>query len=419
MKKSIFLIKTFKINNIDIVYNNINFCKDFFSFRSIKKRYISLYFKFSNIIFNDKKINNIITKGYNNYIKLKGLNICYFGYESSSFFKKRDKFNILSKIILLKPFKRIIFDKILNYIFFIYKIKNNKNEIKKSIIEIYNFFKISTKKKNKKIKVKIKYNNNYTENFKKIKKLILSGEIMQIQLGCKYLIKNKILNINNLYYKIIKYNINELSYLFSYKNNKMIINSPETFLKNYNFLEMFPIAGTIKRGRNILTDKILERKLLKDNKENSEHNMLIDMTRNDLFSIKKNFCCEKISKKKIGKFFFLQHIISNVKLENERDFFNSILKTFPAGTLTGSPKFKAMKIIKRIENYNREFYGGIIGFYSKNIFNMTIIIRTILLKKNKIFFQAASGIVKDSTLKYEKIEISNKIRTIINILNFI
>ncbi|WDI79253.1 chorismate-binding protein [Candidatus Vidania fulgoroideae] len=422
MKRSIFLIKIFKTKKKKYLYNNINVKRDFFLFESKIKKNISLYYKFCSLILKDKKINgNFVKENFKNFLSMKGINLCYFSYESSSYYKKKKFNNILSKTIFLKSFKKIVFDKSNFNLIFFFKIKNTKKEIKKSLIEVKMF--LNKNKKNnikcKKKKILFKLNKKYYKNFYKIKRLINLGEIMQVQLSNKFFIKKKIDKIE-MYKKISKYCYKEQIYFFSYKKKYLIINSPETFLKNSNFLEMFPIAGTIKRGEDIISDKILERKLIKDIKENSEHNMLIDMTRNDLSSISNNiFNKEIISCKKIEKFFFLQHIVSKIKTHKNNNFFKSVFKTFPSGTLTGAPKIKAMKIIKKMENFCREFYGGIIGFYKKNFFNLTIIIRTILLKKNNIFIHAASGIVKDSLINKEKKEIKNKIKNITNIVSLI
>ncbi|AXN02454.1 Anthranilate synthase, aminase component [Candidatus Vidania fulgoroideae] len=422
MKKSIFLTKIFRFKKKDYLYDNINIKKDFFLFESNKKKYVSLYYKFCNLILNEKKINkNFVKKNCKKFLNMKGINLCYFSYEGSSFFKKNNFSNLLSKIIFFKSFKKIIFDKTNFNITFYFKIKNTKEEIKKSLIEIRRFLKKNKKyyKKYKKKNFLFKLNKKYNENFYKIKRLINIGEIMQVQLSNKFFIKKKINKIE-IYKKLLRYCNKEQIYFFSYKKKYLIINSPETFLKNYSFLEMFPIAGTMKRGINIITDKILERKLIKDSKENSEHNMLIDMTRNDLSSIRDNiFNKEIISCKKIEKFFFVQHIVSKIKTKRNDDFLKSIFKTFPSGTLTGAPKIKAMKIIKKIENFCREFYGGVIGFYKKNFFDLTIIIRTILIKKNKVFIHAASGIVKNSLINKEKKEIENKIKNITNVVSLL
>ncbi|MGX7588988.1 chorismate-binding protein [Candidatus Vidania fulgoroideorum] len=406
MKRLLFLKKCLnnKINILDI----LNIKKHFLFFMNKNKRFLCFYYKFLKCII--KKIFIYRT----NEIRINSF-ICYFGYESSSFYKKNAN-DLFSNMFLLISNKNIFFDRKLNKLFLLFKIKRNKKNIKKSILEVIRIlnFKYILHEKHKYKKIKQNFSNEYYRNFFYIKEMIRNGEIMQVQLGKKNFIRRNIKNIKKLYKNIINFNTKEISFVFSYNNKILITNTPETFVRGNNSTNMFPIAGTIKRGINLLEDKILERKLIKDKKELSEHNMLLDMTRNDLLSInpsKINF--DVIYKKKISKYFFLQHIVSRISLNNKYSLIMTILKTFPSGTLTGAPKIKAMKIIKKIENYNREFYGGLLGFKIKNNFDIFLIIRSLFLSNKRIYLHAASGIVKDSKIINEKEEIKNKMKNLI------
>ncbi|MGX7577006.1 chorismate-binding protein [Candidatus Vidania fulgoroideorum] len=342
----------------------------------------------------------------NKFIKLiKSELFCYFNYEISYFCKKKDMFNIC----FLK--RKIIFDKKEQKIIFFFLIK--KNKIHSFLFEINKIFSLINKKP-KKRKILFKFNffnkkNKYLINFKKIKKMIKYGEIMQLQLSKKIILKN-FYSIKYFFYFLIK---NISNYIFYFKNRgiSLLGNSPETFIKNYkNFYILKPIAGTIYRGEGIINDKFLERKLFFDKKENKEHNMLIDLSRNDMNFIN---CKNKryLNVRKIEKYSYVQHIVSKIKGFCGGNFYVNIKKLMPSGTLTGTPKIKAISLINKVENL-RKYYGGGIGFFiKKDNFNFAILIRSLFLKNKCIKFQAASGIVKDSKFRLEMKELENKLKS--------
>ncbi|WP_162127711.1 anthranilate synthase component I family protein [Flavobacterium phycosphaerae] len=206
-------------------------------------------------------------------------------------------------------------------------------------------------------------------------------------------------------------NINPSPYLFffDYGSFKIFGSSPEAQLviKNHH-AEIYPIAGTFKRTGNDEQDAELAKKLSEDQKENSEHVMLVDLARNDL---SRNCTEVKVEKYKEVQFFsHVIHLVSKVTGKLNGSAMQLVANTFPAGTLSGAPKHKAMQLIDNIENTNRTFYGGAIGFMDfEGNFNHAIMIRTFLSKNHQLHYQAGAGIVESSTEENEMQEVYNKL----------
>ena len=209
--------------------------------------------------------------------------------------------------------------------------------------------------------------------------------------------------------------INPSPYLFyfDYGSFKIFGSSPEAqiVIKN-NKATIYPIAGTFKRTGDDEFDKKEAEKLSNDIKENSEHVMLVDLARNDLSKVSKNVEVERF--KDIQFYSHVIHLVSkvsgNIKSDKKIDLISG---TFPAGTLSGAPKHKAMQLIEEYENISREFYGGAIGFMGFNgDFNHAIIIRSFLSKNRRLFYQAGAGIVFKSNPDSENQEVYNKIEAL-------
>ena len=209
--------------------------------------------------------------------------------------------------------------------------------------------------------------------------------------------------------------INPSPYLFyfDYGSFKIFGSSPEAqiVIKN-NKATIYPIAGTFKRTGDDEFDKKEAEKLSNDIKENSEHVMLVDLARNDLSKVSKNVEVERF--KDIQFYSHVIHLVSkvsgNIKSDKKIDLISG---TFPAGTLSGAPKHKAMQLIEEHENLSREFYGGAIGFMGFNgDFNHAIIIRSFLSKNRRLFYQAGAGIVFKSNPDSENQEVYNKIEAL-------
>jgi anthranilate synthase component 1 len=190
--------------------------------------------------------------------------------------------------------------------------------------------------------------------------------------------------------------------------------SPEAqLIVRNNKAVMHPIAGTFKRTGNDSADKALSAKLLEDAKENAEHVMLVDLARNDL---SRSCTAVTVSQFKQVKFYsHVIHLVSEVvgTLGASANPFSVLAQTFPAGTLSGAPKFKALEIIDVLEPTARGYYGGAIGFVGFNgQFNHAIMIRSFLSKDNTLYYQAGAGVVVSSDPKSELEEVNNKLNAL-------
>jgi len=207
--------------------------------------------------------------------------------------------------------------------------------------------------------------------------------------------------------------INPSPYLFyfDYGGYKIFGSSPEAqIVVNKEEAVIYPIAGTFKRTGDDAADAELAKKLLEDPKENSEHIMLVDLARNDLSKSSDEVKVETY--KEVQYYSHVIHLVSKVtgKLRKDTDPLDIVASTFPAGTLSGAPKYRAMELIDENENIARGFYGGAIGFMDFNgNFNHAIMIRTFLSRGNQLYFQAGAGIVSKSDPQSEVQEVYNKL----------
>lgn len=215
----------------------------------------------------------------------------------------------------------------------------------------------------------------------------------------------------NVYRTLRSINPSPYLFYFDYGDFKIFGSSPEAQLVvNNKMAEIHPIAGTFRRSGDDEQDTILAKKLADDPKESSEHIMLVDLARNDL-----SRSCNAVKVKKYKEIQFFSHVIhlvSNVigKLKPQHTTMELVGNTFPAGTLSGAPKHRAMQLIEEIETTNRSFYGGAIGFMDfKGNFNHAIIIRSFLSKNHVLHYQAGAGIVDSSTEENELQEVYNKL----------
>lgn len=248
----------------------------------------------------------------------------------------------------------------------------------------------------------------FKSNVNLAKKHCHRGNVFQLVLSRRFAQKFKGDEFN--VYRALR-NINPSPYLFffDYGNFKIFGSSPEAqLIVNNKIAEIHPIAGTFKRTGNDEEDAILAKNLSEDKKENSEHVMLVDLARNDL---SRNCTDVKVVKYKEIQFFsHVIHLVSKVTGILQSNTMKLVANTFPAGTLTGAPKHKAMQLIEEIENTNRTFYGGAIGFMDfDGNFNHAIMIRTFLSKNHELHFQAGAGIVESSIDEFELQEVYNKL----------
>nr|WP_294939080.1 anthranilate synthase component I family protein [uncultured Flavobacterium sp.] len=215
----------------------------------------------------------------------------------------------------------------------------------------------------------------------------------------------------NVYRALRSINPSPYLFFFDYGNFKIMGSSPEAQLVISNRkAEIHPIAGTFRRTGNDEQDAILAKQLTEDPKENSEHVMLVDLARNDLSRNGHNVEVEKY--REVQFFSHVIHLVSKVsgEMHENASTMQVVANTFPAGTLSGAPKHKAMQLIETIENTNRNFYGGAIGFMDfDGNFNHAIMIRTFLSKNHQLHYQAGAGIVAGSCEENEMQEVYNKL----------
>jgi len=215
----------------------------------------------------------------------------------------------------------------------------------------------------------------------------------------------------NVYRSLRSINPSPYLFYFDYGNFKLFGSSPEAQLRiSKDEASIFPIAGTFRRTGDDQKDAELASQLSKDEKENAEHIMLVDLARNDM---SRHAHDVKVAVfKEIQYYSHVIHLVSEVKgkLHNQSETIKMAAATFPAGTLSGAPKHKALTLIDKYENINRGFYGGAIGFLGFNgDFNHAIMIRTFLSKDNQLTYQAGAGIVSKSDPKSELQEVTNKL----------
>ncbi|RIU86160.1 anthranilate synthase component I family protein [Candidatus Karelsulcia muelleri] len=264
-----------------------------------------------------------------------------------------------------------------------------------------------------------KYSNITDNEYKKMvssgRKACIKGDVFQIVISRQF--KQKFKGDEFNVYRALR-SINPSPYLFyfDYGDYKLLGSSPESqILVKNNKAYINPIAGTIKRSGNDEKDKKLAQKLIKDPKENAEHVMLVDLARNDLSKNSRNVIVDNY--KEVQYFSHVLHMVSKVSciLKKKISLIKVFGDTFPAGTLSGAPKYKAMKLIDNIEKINRGIYGGAIGFFGLDgNLNTAIIIRSFISKNNILFFQAGAGIVYGSKADKELEEVNNKLMALNN-----
>ncbi|MDC1112290.1 anthranilate synthase component I [Candidatus Pelagibacter sp.] len=362
----------------------------------------------------------------------------YFSYDTIRYIEKipdkcKDDLK-LPDVRLLRPKTLIIHDNLKKKIFYIVnvfkdeKINNYHNrylEIKSELSELLVQslqIKQTKQKLNKIVKIKIKSNTSkskFLNIVNKAKQYIRLGDIFQVVLSQRFeakLTKSPL----EIYKKLRITNPSPFMFFFNFKDFQIIGASPEILVRlRDNKITVRPIAGTRPRGKTSAQDKFYEKDLLKDKKELSEHLMLLDLGRNDAGKVSKINTIKVTESFVIERYSHVMHIVSNVIGKYNKKFskFKSLLAGFPAGTVSGAPKIRAMEIIDELENTKRKVYAGGIGYFSANgEFDTCIALRTALVKNNKFYVQAGAGIVADSVPKKEYEETVNKAKALINAL---
>lgn len=250
----------------------------------------------------------------------------------------------------------------------------------------------------------------YIEMVKKGIASCFRGDVFQIVLSRRYQQSFRGDEFN-VYRALRSVNPSPYLFYFDYGDYKLMGSSPEAQLViNKGKAVLHPIAGTFKRTGDDIADKIREQDLLTDAKENAEHVMLVDLARNDLSTL-----CDDVNVtlyRQVRSFSHVIHLVSEVTgtTRPSHNPFEMMAKTFPAGTLSGAPKIRAMELIAAYEQLPRTFYGGAIGFIGfDGSYNQAIMIRTFLSKNNTLIYQAGAGVVAASIPENELQEVNNKL----------
>ena len=450
---------------IDNIINNFLIKKNSFIFESVEKRKMRgrytivgadpdkiWEFNKNKIHLIENNIKKIVKDSPYNYLKklIENFNfplpknlppICsllvgYFSYDIIRYIEKIPNKCIddlkIPDIRLMRPKTIIIHDNLLKKIYFIIncfadeKISNYQKYYSKQIENLsflrnltFNFnYKNKVKRKyNKKIKVKSNISKRKFINMVlKAKKYIKKGDIFQVVLSQRF--ESKLTKTPlDIYKKLRITNPSPFMFFFNFNDFQIIGSSPEILVRlRKNEVTIRPIAGTRPRGSTLKKDNYFKKELLNDQKELSEHLMLLDLGRNDVGKVSKVNSVKVTEKFVIEKYSHVMHIVSNVvgNFDNKQSILDTMLSGFPAGTVTGAPKIRAMQIIDELEKAKRKMYAGSIGYFSANKdFDTCIALRTALIKNRKFYIQSGAGIVADSVPEKEYLETVNKAKALV------
>ena len=384
-----------------------------------------------------KFINNLLIK-FNSKIdsklpKMASMLVGYFSYDIIRYIEKipnKCKEDLkIPDVRLSRPKSLVIYDNLKKRVYYIENVYGDtaiKNyyekyqSIKKSFdgYQAYENIKLPEKFSFKKNYHKIKSNiskNKYKSIVSKAKKHIKKGDIFQVVLSQRF--ERKFLKQPlEIYNHLRKSNPSPFMFYFNYRDFKILGSSPEILVRlRNNKITIRPIAGTRPRGKNKKEDIKFEKQLLKDRKELAEHLMLLDLGRNDVGRVSKINTVKVTEKFNIEKYSHVMHIVSNVEgiFNKKKSVFETLLSGFPAGTVSGAPKIKAMEIIDKLEKSKRKLYAGGIGYFTpNNEFDTCIALRTAIIKNNIFYVQSGAGIVADSSPEREYIETVNKAKAL-------
>ena len=362
----------------------------------------------------------------------------YFSYDSIRYIEKIPNKCIddlkLPDVRLLRPRTLVIHDNLKKKIFYIINIFNDEkiSNYKKKYFDVESeindlliqasLIKSNSNNNNNKTNIRVKSNtskNKFLRMVNKAKKYIKIGDIFQVVLSQRFEtnLSKKPLEI---YKKLRVTNPSPFMYFFNFEDFQIIGASPEILVRlRDNKITVRPIAGTRPRGKNLKEDNFFAKDLLKDKKELSEHLMLLDLGRNDAGKVSKVGTVKVTESFMIEKYSHVMHIVSNVMGVYNKKYskFKSLLAGFPAGTVSGAPKIRAMEIIDELETTKRKVYAGGIGYFSANgEFDTCIALRTAVVKNKKFYVQAGAGIVADSNPIKEYEETVNKAKALMNAL---
>jgi len=368
----------------------------------------------------------------------------YFGYDIVRFFEKlpliaNDDLGLWDSVFMITD-SVLVFDNISHKIKIISnafvsdsdnvkKIYNKAVEKIEGIIEKLRFpvspYKTGEKRVKRKSQLEFKSNfepKEFMEAVKKTKGYIQAGDIIQAVISQRWKIQLDVSPFD--LYRALRI-LNPSPYMFYLKIGEdfLVGSSPEVMVRvEGDRIETRPIAGTRPRGSDEKEDDRLEKELLSDPKERAEHIMLVDLARNDLGRVAEVGTVNVNELMSVERYSHVMHIVSNViaKLDSGKDALDVLKATFPAGTLSGAPKVRAMEIIEEMEPSRRGAYGGAVGYvsFSGNM-DTCITIRTFVIKGDEIFIQAGAGIVADSDPEREYLETVNKVKALVKAVEMV
>ncbi len=316
-----------------------------------------------------------------------------------------------------------VFDHLYNRYYYL-TYNTNVEELKSVEKIIENAKKYNNTINNKKYSEVVKCDASKEEHYKMVEKAkdyIYSGDAFQIVISKEFIVNSEY-NPYEVYQNLREINPSPYMFLLEFKNKSLVGASPETMASiENNILQINPIAGSTKVGKTDEESKKLAEELLKDEKEKAEHMMLVDLARNDVRKVCKSGSVELQSFFKVIKYSHVQHIESEVigELRNNCSCYDGIEAAFPAGTLTGAPKYRAMELIDEIEKSKRKCYGGAVGYFSlNNCADTAITIRTAEMEHNGTTrLRVGGGIVADSNPEMEYWETERKIAAVMKAFN--
>src|SRR3989344_1535964 len=343
-----------------------------------------------------------------------------FEFDPTLKFKEHPEFDTFKFGVYLDG---LVLDKVTGELFYFYYEKNRFDVVKQILHSVQNDKKGSLNKLGKNLKVRFLGDTldraGHKKNVEYVLEQIKAGNTFQCEVGFKS--EFEITGDTFLIYENLrKINPSPFMYYLKFASQRIIGASPELLfrLKNGD-METFPLAGTAKRGKTEKENMELARQLLNDPKEVAEHNMLVDLHRNDLGKAAKFGTVKVRSLMDIKKFSHVQHISSEISgvIKEGCDMFCALSASFPAGTLTGAPKVESMKIINRIENAPRGPYGGAVGHFGfDGNCTFAIAIRSLFVSGKYAFSQTSGGVVLDSDPDKEYEEIVNKLAAMKEVL---
>lgn len=384
--------------------------------------------------------------GQYKFVSVKGLpRFCggfvgYMGYDIVRFFeslpeKPKDDLDLPDMILLLVK-DLIIFDHFNHTIKIVCCVSVNSSDNREKKLKCYKRAKTLIRKTinelkqttPKDTKIKLRKSNlprvessispkKFKQSVMQAKEQIRKGEIIQVVLSQRFKTRIHAQPIN-IYRALRTVNPSPYMYFLRFDDVHLIGSSPELLIRCENkVVETRPIAGTRPRGETDQEDRLLENTLISDPKERAEHIMLVDLGRNDLGRICKRGSIQLTEFMRIEHYSHVMHIVSNIKgtLDKNKTIFDVLKSGFPAGTVSGAPKIRAMQLIDQLEPISRGPYAGCVGYlgFSGNL-DTCITIRTIIVKGAEAYIQAGAGIVADSDPEKEFLETSNKAKAQIN-----